>query len=124
MKQVRLQKEAKYAMVTPVIPPGVTVEGDMLGEIESLRYSDHDLSDAKKFPELAPQNYLHTIMRPRSLVMTLEPKEWETRLQRVGILNLLEIPHFGRSMHKSMHVLSCFLVVSMEDSYGWTELCR
>jgi hypothetical protein len=49
----------KYDMVTPVIPPGVTVEGDMLGAIGNLRYSDHDLEDLKKFPELAPHNYLH-----------------------------------------------------------------
>jgi hypothetical protein len=69
-------------MVTPVIPPGVTVEGDMLGVIGSLRYSDHDLTDLKKFPELAPQNYLRTGMNPGSLVVTVEPKEWVTGLQR------------------------------------------
>jgi hypothetical protein len=53
-KQVILQKEVKYNMVTLVIPLGVTIEGDMLGEIENMRYSDHDLGDLKKFPWLAP----------------------------------------------------------------------
>jgi hypothetical protein len=53
-KQVILQKQVKYDMVTPVIPLGVTIEGDMLGEIESMRYSNHDLGDFKKFPWLAP----------------------------------------------------------------------
>jgi hypothetical protein len=52
-KQVRLHKEVKYDMVTPVILPGVTVKGDRLGVIGSLRFSDRDLTDLKKFPELA-----------------------------------------------------------------------
>jgi hypothetical protein len=84
-------------MVTPVIPPGVTVEGDVIGAIGNLRYPCHNLVDLKKFPDLAPHNYLRTKMNPRSLVVTVEPKEWVTWLQRTRILNLLEIPHFGRT---------------------------
>jgi hypothetical protein len=49
-KQIRLEKETKYDMVTPVIPPGVTIDGDMLGAIGNLRYADHDLVYLKKFP--------------------------------------------------------------------------
>jgi hypothetical protein len=70
--QVRLQKEAKYDMVTLVIPLGFIVEGDvlgairnlgfivegdMLGAIRNLRYSDHNLIDLKKFWS---HNYLDT----------------------------------------------------------------
>jgi len=49
-KQIKLEKETKYDMVTPVIPPGVTIDGDMLGAIGNLRYADHDLVYLKKFP--------------------------------------------------------------------------
>jgi hypothetical protein len=45
-------------MFTLVIPPGVTVDEDMLGAIGNLRYVDHDLADLKKFLEIAPHNYL------------------------------------------------------------------
>jgi hypothetical protein len=78
--QFRLQKEAKYDMVTLVIPPGVIVEGDMLGSIGNLSYSNHDLTDLKKFRELAPHNYLHVGMNLRSLVITIDPQEWVTGL--------------------------------------------
>jgi len=96
-KQVRPQKEPKYNLVTPVIPPGVIVEGDMLGLVGSLIFLDHDLADIKKFPELAPDNYLRTSLKLDSLIITVESKGWATILQRTSILNLLEIPHFGRS---------------------------
>jgi len=48
----------------------------MLGAIGNLRYSDHDLEDLKKFPYLAPHNYFHVGMNPRSAVITIEAQEW------------------------------------------------
>ena len=30
-------------------------------------------------------------------LVVIEPEIWETRLQKDGILNLFNIPHFGRS---------------------------
>jgi hypothetical protein len=59
-KQVKLPKETKYELVEPEIPPGVIIEGDMLGTIGNLKYADHDLEDVKKFPELEIDKYMHT----------------------------------------------------------------
>jgi hypothetical protein len=56
-KSVRLQKEAKYKLVEPKIPLGVIINEDMLGTVGSLRYVDHDITDMKKFPDLAPEKY-------------------------------------------------------------------
>jgi hypothetical protein len=63
-KLVRLQKEAKYELVEPEIPPGVIIEEDMLGIMENLKYANHDLSNEKKFLELALKKYLKTIIFP------------------------------------------------------------
>jgi hypothetical protein len=79
MEQVRLQKEDMYDMVTPMIPPGATIKGDILGAIGNLRYSDHDLEYLKKFPMLVPHKYLCKLMNLRSLVIPVELKEWATR---------------------------------------------
>jgi hypothetical protein len=46
------------------IPLGVIVEGDMLGEILSLKFVDHDLSDEKKFSDLALRKYVKTFIDP------------------------------------------------------------
>jgi hypothetical protein len=56
-KPVNLQKDVKYPLMEPNIPHGVIVEGDMLGMIPQLKYVDHDITDKKKFSELALHKY-------------------------------------------------------------------
>jgi hypothetical protein len=94
---VNLQKEAKYELMEPKIPRGVIVEGDMLGAMSSLKFVDHDLSNEKKFLDLAQRKYLNTFIDPETSFIIVEPKTWETGLEKSRILNLLQIPHFGRS---------------------------
>jgi len=96
-KQVRLQKEANYDLVTPLIPPKVVVEKDMLGMAGNLIFSDQNLAYLKNFLELAQKNYLRTSLRPDSLIITVVLQEWAIGLQKIDTLNMLEIPHFGRS---------------------------
>jgi hypothetical protein len=92
-----LSKDAKYPLVEPEIPPGVIVEEDMLGLVPNLKYADHDITDEKKFPELAPSKYLKKYINAETQMIVIEPQTWETGLEKVGILNLFDIPHFGRS---------------------------
>jgi hypothetical protein len=40
-------------LATLEIPLGVIVEGNMLGNIVSLKFVDHDITDEQKFLELA-----------------------------------------------------------------------
>jgi hypothetical protein len=49
------------AIVFPRIPEGVHVPANLLGHVEKLRYSDHDVTGTDKFPEFAKQVYLQTI---------------------------------------------------------------
>jgi hypothetical protein len=77
-KLVRLPKEPKYDLITPVIPLGVSIEGDMLGAVGSLRFSNHDIEYMKKFLELSPQNYLCIGLNPDSLVLIVKLQEWVT----------------------------------------------
>jgi hypothetical protein len=80
------------------IPPSVSVEGDMLGKVFSLKFVDHDITDEQKFLELAREKYLCTKSVPGIGAILLETQTWETRLMKMGILNLLEVPHFGCKM--------------------------
>jgi hypothetical protein len=45
----------------------------MVGGVDTIRYSDHDVADAVKFPDLAPQNYLESRGEGPSGVPLLEP---------------------------------------------------
>jgi hypothetical protein len=36
----------------------VVIVEDMLGKVEKIRYSDHDVRDVEKFPDLAEETYL------------------------------------------------------------------
>jgi hypothetical protein len=42
----------------PFLPDIVITVDDMLGKVPKMRYVDHDMRDATKFPELVEENYL------------------------------------------------------------------
>jgi hypothetical protein len=82
----------------------------MLGSIPNLKFADQDLCDENKFPYLAGKKYPKKFIDPQTLFIRVEPKTWETLLDKLGILNLLQIPHFGRSAQINAcinMVLSC-----------------
>lgn len=66
-----------------------------------MKYSDHDVADADKFPEFAQEVYLDSIGTCPFGDPILQPKPWAAGLANTGILNLLEIPHFGRGKEVS-----------------------
>jgi hypothetical protein len=43
---------------TSLVPSFVSIEGDILGKVVTLKFMDHDITDEYKFPELAKENYL------------------------------------------------------------------
>jgi hypothetical protein len=47
--------------VLPRIPEGVQVEPQLLGQVGKLKYSDHDVSDDTKYPELVPRVFMQKI---------------------------------------------------------------
>jgi hypothetical protein len=42
----------------PKVPKGVKTDDNMVGGVDRIKYFDHDVSDAIKFPYLAAQRYL------------------------------------------------------------------
>jgi hypothetical protein len=74
----------------------VKVLPNFLGCVDKLCYADHDVRDRDKFPEFEPQVYLERKEASSIGVPILEPKQWIRGLYNTCIMNLLEIPHFGR----------------------------
>jgi hypothetical protein len=91
----------------PYLPDAVVTVDDMLGKVPKLRYSDHDVRDVTKFPDLAEETYLTNTGEIGPLGKPImEPTQWITGLYNSGIMNLLDIPHFGhgknvRALHQT-----------------------
>jgi hypothetical protein len=43
--QFKVPKDKKYPLATPTIPPSVSIEEDMIGNISTLKFVDHDIID-------------------------------------------------------------------------------
>jgi hypothetical protein len=55
------RKKPAAEIILPHIPTGVHVEPELLGHVEKLKYSEHDVSDETKFSELAQRLIMQTI---------------------------------------------------------------
>jgi hypothetical protein len=93
------RKQPVVALVFPRIPDGVRVKSDLLGHVEKLKYSDHDVTDTEKFPEFTKKVYLQTVGMNAVGEPIDQPLQWATGLEKTGILGLLELPHFGRGQY-------------------------
>jgi hypothetical protein len=91
----------------------------LLGCMERLRYSDHDVADTGKFLEFAQQVYMDNIGTGPFGDPMMQPKQWEAGLENTGILNLVEIPHFGRGKE----VNNCIkqLMAVLHGGFLWME---
>jgi hypothetical protein len=57
------------------------------------------VADTFKFPDLAQHNYMESRGEGPSSAPLLEPTQWIMGLYNACIMNLLDIPHFGRGKH-------------------------
>jgi hypothetical protein len=81
--------------VLPCIPEGVQVDPQLLGHVEKLKYSDHDILDETKYPKLVPMVFMHNIVVNQLGEMISQPHHWAVGLDRTGILEFFKLPHFG-----------------------------
>ena len=99
----------------------VEEEGSLLGHVNDLKYQDYNLLDHVKFPQFQVDEYMAMIVNPAAKVEALAPKAWIASLQPSGMLNLLQIPHFGRS--NEINVVVKVLLSCMHGGHLWLD-CR
>jgi hypothetical protein len=63
----------KLEIVIPQILEGVKVDEKMIGGLNTMKYSDHGIADAIKFPDLTQQNYMEYKGEGPSGAPLLEP---------------------------------------------------
>jgi hypothetical protein len=74
-------------------------DDEMVGGVDGLKYSNHDVSDVIKFLDLGAQSYLESRGEGPSCAPLLEPAQWIMGLYNTCIMKLLDIPLFGRVKH-------------------------
>jgi hypothetical protein len=89
------QPQVEGTLVLPNILKGVHVDDDMVGAVNSIKYFYHEVVYVAKFPDLTPQIYLESRGEGSSGMPLLEPTQWILGLYNIGIMNLLDVPHFG-----------------------------
>jgi hypothetical protein len=97
----------------------VRVDDDMVDGVNFIKYFDHDVVDVTKFSDLASQNYLESRGEGPSGMTLLEPTQWILGLYNTGIMNLLDVPHFGRGNHINTCVKQ--LLALVHDGILWMD---
>jgi hypothetical protein len=91
----------------------------MLGKVPQIRYVDHDINDMVKFHELAPHRYLELKHDPMTKQRIPLPRVWDKGLDWAGLLNVLDIPHFGRNNKVNSRVN--LLLSYVHGGYPWLD---
>jgi hypothetical protein len=113
-----MPRDFEYTLVTVYLPKGIrAVQADQ-DKIATLKFSDVDLGDRKVYNMLSRHKYL-TITKGKNL--RIIPYSWTMNLAQSTLLNVMNIPHFGRHQEVNAYVkllLSCY-----HGGYLWLNLC-
>jgi hypothetical protein len=71
------------------------------------------------FPELVPSKFLMKSISSETHMIVIEPQVWARGLQKVGLLNLFDIPHFGRS--QEINACVKMLLSCVHRGYMWLD---
>jgi hypothetical protein len=91
----------------------------MVSGVTAIKYSDHDMTDVTKFPDLASQVYLEIRGAGSSGMPLIEPTQWILGSYNTGIMNLLDAPHFGRG--KPVNACVKQLLARIHDRILWMD---
>ena len=97
----------------------VAEEGELMEHILNLKYQDYNLQDPEIFPQFQADQYMCKRIDLITQVEVLAPQEWIEKLVPSGLLNLLQIPHFGWS--PELNAIMKVLLSSVHDGYFWLD---
>jgi hypothetical protein len=101
--------------VLPCIPKGVQVEPQLPGHVGKLKYSNHDVSDDTKYPELASIFFMQNIVVNQLGETIIQPHQWAVGLDQIDILGLLQLPHFGIGQYATTYIKNMLVVMHGGD---------
>lgn len=92
--------QRKSSIQTSLFPDDMIFEGTHLRRVPSLKFDDLDLTDHEKFPHLETMQLMKPKQNTVAGVNELEQRKWLRRVEKAGLLNLLWVSHFHRTLIK------------------------
>jgi hypothetical protein len=107
-----------YTVITAYLPKGIQVVRSQLQRIPTLKIGDYNLGYRKSYGMLAPHKYLTNTKGKKSKII---PQPWTMDIARSIVLNVMNIPHFGR--HQEVNVCVKILLSCFHGGYLWLDRC-
>jgi hypothetical protein len=101
-----------YPMITAYLLKGVRAIHTEQTKLVALKFCDFNLGDRKDYSMLSPHKYMTMKKGKNSKIV---PQQWTMNLAQSNLLNVMNIPHFGR--HQKVNACVKFLLVSYHGGY-------
>lgn len=111
--------ESKVPLQAPLLPNEIVFEGLRLVWVPLLKLKDWELADHEKFPHLVIQQLMHHIINTSTRMNALEPRRWLRVVDKVGLLNLLWVSHYNRTLITVLVIKQLLFLV--HDGCLWLE---
>jgi hypothetical protein len=108
----------EYTLITTYLPKGVHVVRANQDKLVVLKFNDFNLDDRKVYSMLSPQKYLTKTKGNNSKII---PRSWTQNLSQSTLLNVMNIPHFGR--HQEVNGCIKLLLYCYHGRYLWLNRC-
>jgi hypothetical protein len=109
-------RDFDYTMVTAYLLKGIHVVRTQKDKIATLKFNDFNLGDHKNHSMLSPYKYLTRTKGKNSKII---PQPWTMNLVQSTLLNVMNIPHFGR--HQEVNACVNLLLSCYHGSYLWLD---
>jgi len=108
--------EFEYTLITVYIPKGICIVGPQLGHIPALKNNEFNLRDRKNYMMIVPYWYL---MNMTGKNLRIVSQLWIKDITQSMILNVMNIPHFGR--HQEVNACVKLLLSYYHGGYMWLD---
>jgi hypothetical protein len=107
-------RDFEYEFITAYLPKGIRAVHTDQDNIAALNFSDFNLGDRKVYNMLTPHKYL---TRTKGNNLKIVPQSWTMNLTQSTLLNVMNIPHFGR--HQEVNACIKLLFSCYHGEYLW-----
>jgi hypothetical protein len=113
-----ITQDFQCTLITAYIPKGIHVVQSQLGQIPSLKNNDFNLGDRNNYMMVTPHRYMMKMIGKRPHIVS---QPWIKKLMQSMMINMMNIPHFGR--HQEVNPCVKLLFSCYHGGYICLDMC-